>query len=280
MRKEESKNYTDTVLFEHRCACGKLLGKGLLISSTLEIKCNRCNKVTIVLGIGDTLTEHDTHYVILCDTSLNIRDVSPSAVKILGFSKLELLNKTLKDLDPLLEMGAYEHLWKNDIVFDTVQCHLETLHRMMSGTLISVQVNVRFMRHNDVVYILNSVEHLMARDSIEQPKPLSDRPHYSWTYAAKLDAFGVCTYSSAALCALLGYAAQEIVGAPWFSICQLKDQKEKQEAFPKYVKTDAPFRGNMVCKNGDFLAFEHYFVHDYDTADGSAYFRVMSRPRS
>ena len=32
---------------EYRCACGKLLFKGSLISAVVEIKCKRCEKVSL-----------------------------------------------------------------------------------------------------------------------------------------------------------------------------------------------------------------------------------------
>lgn len=35
---------------EYRCPCGKLLFKGLLIDSTVEIKCKNCGNLTKITG--------------------------------------------------------------------------------------------------------------------------------------------------------------------------------------------------------------------------------------
>ena len=38
-------------LKEYRCSCGKLLFKGLLGASIVEIKCKRCNNITSFGGM-------------------------------------------------------------------------------------------------------------------------------------------------------------------------------------------------------------------------------------
>jgi len=39
-------------LQEYRCACGKLLFKGNLISATVEVKCKHCRGISSFLGAG------------------------------------------------------------------------------------------------------------------------------------------------------------------------------------------------------------------------------------
>lgn len=64
------------ILNEYHCQCGKLLGKGVLLTSMLELKCRFCHRVNRFNGIdwpnGEGL---NNQYFILFDALCGVRVV-------------------------------------------------------------------------------------------------------------------------------------------------------------------------------------------------------------
>lgn len=93
---------------EYRCTCGKLLFRGALFCSAVEIKCKRCSAVLI---FGDT---PDTPYTFTF--FVNVEDVIDDAcggVAMVGYERKELIGKPISNIFPLMR-DAPAHAWMKD----------------------------------------------------------------------------------------------------------------------------------------------------------------------
>lgn len=257
------------------------MAKGLLVSSTLKIKCARCGKITPVKDSGKFVLEGDTHYLLLCDPALSILDASPSASEILGFSREELLAKKVAEIDPLLRMGAYDSLLKPSVVHAVDQCVLETLHQAKNGENLKVQVNVRFYKQSNTFYILILCESLRARSFVEDKKVQSIErkiTYYTCEFDALLDCDGRYTSASAALLTALDRSPKELIGMTFFQLCLPNERAKLKQTFRRHVSLQTSFRlsHTMLSPIGEKVCFDSYFVYQELTENNFPGFRIMS----
>ncbi|HEY4488915.1 MAG TPA: hypothetical protein VJA87_00300 [Candidatus Paceibacterota bacterium] len=88
---------SSSLLTEYRCACGKLLFKGLLYQSIVEVKCRRCGEV-----ITRGLDEEPTYAILESDTEANLVEVSGDVMGVLGSSREYFIGRPLFEVLPLL----------------------------------------------------------------------------------------------------------------------------------------------------------------------------------
>jgi len=88
---------SSTLLVEYRCACGKLLFKGLLYQSIVEVKCRRCGEVTT-----RGLNEAPAHAVLESDIKGNLVEISGNVVGVLGSGREHFIGRHLFEVLPLL----------------------------------------------------------------------------------------------------------------------------------------------------------------------------------
>ncbi len=89
-------------LKEYRCTCGKLLFKGHIVLSVIEIKCKRCGTVCLVREpttgfIGLSL------FAVLIDGNGTIISTCNNTLLILGYSQKEITGKQIAHFCPPLK---------------------------------------------------------------------------------------------------------------------------------------------------------------------------------
>lgn len=85
-------------LQEYRCTCGKLLFKGTLFLSVVEVKCKRCGNT----GVFDDQEKGATvSFAVTIDGSGNIIDAC-RAVLCVGWERGSLVGKHFSEIFPLL----------------------------------------------------------------------------------------------------------------------------------------------------------------------------------
>lgn len=84
-------------LKEYRCACGKLLFKGLLCQCVVETKCRRCGVVS-TWGIDEALS----YTLIESDAQAFMTEASGDVINLLGCGRDQLVGRPITDLFPLL----------------------------------------------------------------------------------------------------------------------------------------------------------------------------------
>lgn len=97
------------LLIEYRCACGKLLFKGVMLVSVVEIKCKRC---------GKTKTFKDNMqgirlFMLVVDGGGRIVDAC-EGVAVLECSRQYVIGKLLPDIFPLARDARYQEIIKSD----------------------------------------------------------------------------------------------------------------------------------------------------------------------
>lgn len=86
-----------SVSTEYRCACGRLLFKGLLVQGVVEVKCHRCSEHTSFSYAEPLLT-----ILIDCDEREFVRSVSGSLFLYPQYQRDYLLGKRVDEVVPLL----------------------------------------------------------------------------------------------------------------------------------------------------------------------------------
>lgn len=92
-------------LIEYRCACGKLLFKGVMFMSVVEIKCKRC---------GETLTFRDNargarSFMLVVDGGGRVVN-SCKGIAALECSRQYVVGKLLADILPLARDSRYQEI--------------------------------------------------------------------------------------------------------------------------------------------------------------------------
>lgn len=88
---------SSTTLKEYRCACGKLLFKGLLCQCLVEVKCRRCGVVS-TWGTSEALS----YALIESDAESRMTEVSGDIANLLGCERDQLIGRPITELFPLL----------------------------------------------------------------------------------------------------------------------------------------------------------------------------------
>lgn len=100
-----------SVLREYRCQCGKLLFKGCLLISLVEVKCRACGRIAVFHGAteGDMVTSD--RYVLMLDRHARIMDASFNAQQLIGYEPSELLGQPLSIIVPHITADVLEVLF-------------------------------------------------------------------------------------------------------------------------------------------------------------------------
>ncbi len=99
---------SQNLLKEYRCACGKLLFKGLLLFSVVEVKCKRCGNTVSFGKLAPG--EERVSFAVFLDEHGIIFDACQGAV-FAGMDREYVLGKHLSELFPLLhDAPEYKNL--------------------------------------------------------------------------------------------------------------------------------------------------------------------------
>lgn len=93
------------LLIEYRCACGRLLFKGFILMSIVEIKCKRCGEVRTFKD--DNQGARSFSFVI--DNDGKIIDAC-KGVAALEYSRQHVIGKFLFDILPLARDSQYQEI--------------------------------------------------------------------------------------------------------------------------------------------------------------------------
>jgi len=88
-------------LKEYRCTCGKLLFKGHIVLSVIEIKCKRCGTVRLIRETNSG-ESGSFSFAIILDCNGIIINLSHTVVLILGWNTADMLGKPIADFCPPL----------------------------------------------------------------------------------------------------------------------------------------------------------------------------------
>ncbi|MBI3633295.1 MAG: PAS domain-containing protein [Candidatus Vogelbacteria bacterium] len=144
-----SKDY----LKEFRCFCGKLLFKGLLLSSVIEIKCTRCGVLKSIKSINEN-SHRPNCFTILFDNKGVILNVSDSASKIIGYNPEEFLHLSIRDVSPGVGLSFYKSLWLTQGHNDTLARSKKVMYRNKSGIFAVAAHQITILENSRLPYFL------------------------------------------------------------------------------------------------------------------------------
>lgn len=84
-------------MHEYRCDCGKLLFKGVVITSHIEIKCSRCGKIKAVSGITEGLSA-ERFCTLFLDDKGRILNTGEAVKDIFGYTKDEAVKMNVDEI--------------------------------------------------------------------------------------------------------------------------------------------------------------------------------------
>lgn len=136
-----------TLLKEYRCACGKLLFRGLIHISTVEIKCKRCGETRV---FRDT-TRGACSFMLVVDDSGKIVDACDGVVA-LELSRQYVVGKFLSDILPLVRDAHYQGIINTEPTPESGENY-----QIRNNTLLLRDRNVSLESH--IVPIENSTQY-------------------------------------------------------------------------------------------------------------------------
>lgn len=98
------------LLIEYRCACGKLLFRGFILVSVIEIKCKRCGAVQTFRDDMRNIRS----FMLVVDGESRVVDAC-EGVAVLEYSRQYVVGKLLFDILPLARDAHYQEIISNPI---------------------------------------------------------------------------------------------------------------------------------------------------------------------
>ncbi len=228
-------------LSEYRCTCGRLLFKGAMLISRIDIKCKRCSAI-IPFG-SDATDDGASHYGIILDGTSHIREVSETACEILGYSRAELIAMDSHQLSPYWSGNSDQGTWQSKGASVVLDMH----HTTKTGTLLSVRMRARPLQALREKLTLCMFETLID----ERTSTLHDAPVEEGivvhSFVAQVDFDCKCVYISHALASFLEKDPIHVVGSTFFESIRLKDQDEK--AYKRIFSKMLPSRSSYSIQN-------------------------------
>jgi PAS domain S-box-containing protein len=249
------------IINEYRCDCGKLLFKGLLLDSHLEIKCKRCGKIKSLGGLYEgEIGSHD--YSIVYDRDMKVVNASQTAAEYLGYSLNELLKLTAQSINPLLSKVVFDKTWKFSGENENY-IHWQAYHRKKDGSRIKVNAKINVYEWKGKEYILflfKLVENLKKNGE----KILENEiRQFLCDFVIEIDWQGQIIYSNQEVSEILGYQPIEIFGTSIFDLIPKQNLQTTKEKISKVQKTGRSFRildNSILHQNGKMIKIDSFFI--------------------
>lgn len=278
MELNNEKDLSSIISLDHRCSCGKLLFKGFIASSKLEIKCRYCKAVNII-GQDHDNPSNNVRYSILFALDGKIIDASLSITKILGYTKEELVLMKIQEIDPLLKISTYAHLAKIPKYLESETFTWDTLHQNKKGKFILVRTHLRYVKNTSGINALGIFEILQEASTVVNDKNIDEIAGGHCDFLSRVNTEGTYTHVSTKLATLLGHSSIEMLGKPMIDFHQSETREKIKDMVSKNTRSKGSFRlspHTMLSKNQDIVKLESYFAPDINDRGQLRGFQIMS----
>lgn len=261
---------------EYRCDCGKLLFKGILMLSSIEIKCRNCGKVRAIGRKHEDLPENQYAFVSAISTkdayaqddpSPFVVDVTDSALAILGWERDELVGREVRSIDPLSKSGAYGKLWKYLIAKKFQPFTLEAYQPKKDGSFVRSRARTTFQHTKDIIYLI-TVFDLLENPSVPHELPLgqmSAEKLFS-SFELQINTQGTCDSVTYEFACMLGYLITDIAGHPFVSLYPKTIAEERRAKLREMLRGHTSFRimrDTLEARGGALCHFDSFFTARY-----------------
>lgn len=261
------------ILNEYHCQCGKLLCKGVLLTSMLELKCRFCHRVNRFNGIDWLNMEGSNQYAILAaistvdaqkdNPSPYIVDATDSAFRTLGFTREELVGREVYSLDPLMASGAYGNLWKLIVERDFRPFALEVYQSRKDGMFIRARSQTVFQKTKETIYLLSIFDPIEILSYIPDrlsPFASSDIKKMFYPFVLELNQNGVCDTVTYEFAGLLGYIITDIINKNFLNLYPENIMEKRKKLMSKMIENRQSF-----CIRNDMLEGKGGARHIFDS---------------
>lgn len=263
---------------EHRCNCGKLLFKGLVLSSEFEIKCKHCHAINVI-GKNSTSTAQHPRYSLLFNLQGRVVNASDSAVPILGWTKAELANMKIQEIFPLLKISTYAHLSNISTFFDIEPFSWETLFQNKHGQFLLAKIHLRYIKSRESAEPLAVFECVQKPDTFIDTLQINNKANDHCKFVSRINTEGVYTYVSIKLSTLLGYPSIEMLGKSITDFYPKKQQENAKQIFARNLALKESFKVSSHTVAGaskSVINFESYFAADLNDKGECRGFQILS----
>ena len=265
-----------TILHSYHCICGKLLFKGFLLDSTIQIKCKKCGELMSFQGRNDH-TKPDDYYALMLNQEGDIVSASSNIQKLFGYRLSELLSKNYGDLLPKVASKAsrvdFKQMWllqnKERYFFKSKI----TLRRKNDEVVVGTAQS-KFVTTATETFLFNAFYPDGSSPSTQADSeffPLQEYPFFS-----RISVGGICLDASVTRRDPNRRPANEIIGKPFTTF--MKESKQIRQAFLQQLRLGKPFGllrkkfegidGNTVCVDTHFVP---NFNEKHECVDYSVY---------
>ena len=260
---------------EYRCACGKLLFKGMLMLSQLEIKCRYCGSLRVIGEKYEELTKNQYAFLAAISTkdagkddpSPYVVDVADSALDILGWKREELIGREIKSLDPLMASDAYGNLWRLIVARKFQPLTLDVYQPKKDGAFVKSRARTIFQHAKDTIYLLTIFD-LLENPSVPKALPLDaiEVEKIFCPFVLEIDKDGICDTVSYEFASLLGYVMTEIINRPFTDLHSKSLVPDRAQHLHEMTDSRTSFRianDTFEGKSGKKHSFDTFFTVRY-----------------
>ncbi|MCB0729788.1 MAG: PAS domain S-box protein [Ignavibacteriae bacterium] len=185
------------------------------------------------------------------DRSAKFHYVNNAACKNLGYSKEELLNMNIFDVDPVFPKEKLEDHWQEIIKLGSKV--LETIHRTKDGKDIPVEVTTNFVEYNGSQYNCAIARNITERKIIEQSLIESEERfkalHNASFGGITIHDKGKILECNQGLSEITGYTIEELIGMDGLLLIA---EKSRDFVMNKILTGyEKPYEAFGVRKNGE-----------------------------
>jgi len=217
------------------------------------------------------------------DSKAQIIDVNETACSMLGYTREELLNFTVFDIDPDFTADEWVNTW------EALKSHgkqtIETKHRTKEGRIIPVEIMANYLRFGGRELDCAFARDISQRKQTEEALQASEERFRSlvestsdWIW--EVDQKGVYTYVSPQIRNLLGYAPEEVIGKTPFDLMPADEAHRISEIFKSIALNQESIRNLENInrhKDGHLVVLETSGVPFYDSHGDLGGYRGIDR---
>jgi two-component system, cell cycle sensor histidine kinase and response regulator CckA len=186
--------------------------------------------------------------------------VSDSTCRRQGYSRDELLNMTIFDLDPTMSGDTWARHWRDLEAHGAVT--IETVHVTKDGTVFPVEVTANLIEHGGERYNFAFARDISARLEMERSLRLTQ---YSVDRAADyvywIDSRGAYVYVNESACRRLGYSRDELLRMTVFDVDPTAPVPWEAHVAEVQAQGSSTFETLHRTKGGDLFPVEVTSTH-------------------
>ena len=198
-----------------------------------------------------------------------IVEVNEAACKHLGYSREELLELTIPDINPTITPERGKSLWRHLQTYGSQT--FETTHHHKDGTIIPVEVTANLLEFEgrvfSVAFVQDIARHKEFESSLRTSKFCIDRASVAILWSS-VD--GDIFYGNETTCRSLGYSREELCTLHILDIDPVFS-RESLEVHRKELRAQGVKRFESIHRRKDGSTFPVEIIANYFEVDGNAF---------